>query len=109
MSIFEKHVFVCVNERPEGHPRGCCAAKNSSEVRDRMKLAALKAGLRGRVRVNASGCLDQCEDGVTVVVYPEGTWYGGVTVDDADEIVSEHLVGGKPVKRLILDRSGGDG
>lgn len=106
MSIFEKHVFVCVNERPDGHPRGCCAAKGSRDLRDQLKIATLRAGLRDKVRVNAAGCLDQCENGTTVVVYPEGTWYGGVCVDDVDEIVREHLVGGRPVERLLLRRGG---
>lgn len=69
-----------------------------------MKEAAKAAGLKGRVRVNAAGCLDQCARGVTVVVYPEAVWYGGVTLADVDEIVREHLVLGRPVERLFLSR-----
>jgi (2Fe-2S) ferredoxin len=67
-----------------------------------MQQEAKAAGLAGLVRINKSGCLDQCEHGTTVVVYPEAVWYGGVTPEDAAEIVREHLVGGQPVERLRM-------
>lgn len=102
MAAFERHVFVCTNTRPEGHPRGCCAGKGSEAVRERLKTLAAEKGLKGRVRVNSAGCLDQCEHGVTVVVYPEAVWYGFVTVSDVEEVVESHLVRGVPVKRLML-------
>jgi (2Fe-2S) ferredoxin len=103
MPPFERHVFVCENARPEGDSRGCCAAKGSREVRARLKKMAKAAGLSGRVRVNSAGCLDQCEHGPTVVVYPEAVWYGHVTLEDVDELVRSHLVEGRPVERLRLD------
>ena len=102
MPAFEKHVFVCTNVRPEGHPRGCCGGKDGEAIRERLKTLVAQQGLKGRVRVNSAGCLDQCEHGPTVVVYPEGVWYGFVTVADVDEVVSSHLVGGRPVERLRI-------
>lgn len=102
MPVFEKHVFVCTNTRPDVHPRGCCSAKNSDAIRDRMKELVAKAGLKGKVRVNTAGCLDQCEHGVTIVVYPDAVWYGFVQMEDVVEIVDSHLIGGKPVARLQL-------
>lgn len=102
MPPYERHVFVCINERDEADPKGCCSAKGSREVRDRLKEAVHRAGLKGKVRVNAAGCLDQCAHGVTVVVYPEAVWYGHVTIDDVDEIFQSHLVEGRPVDRLRL-------
>jgi (2Fe-2S) ferredoxin len=99
---FQRHVFVCTNERAEGDPRGCCAAKHSGAIRDAMKSAVKRAGLEGKVRVNVAGCLDQCEHGVTIVVYPEVVWYGFVTMDDVAEIVDSHLIHGQPVERLRL-------
>ncbi len=102
MPGYERHIFVCENERPEGHPRGCCAAKGSAAVRARLKRLIHEHGLEGRVRANQSGCLDQCERGITVVVYPEGVWYGGVTLDDVDEIFTRHVLGGEVVERLRL-------
>jgi (2Fe-2S) ferredoxin len=65
-----------------------------------LQQRAKAAGLAGRVRINKSGCLDQCEHGPMVVVYPDAVWYGGVRPEDAAEIVNEHLVAGRPVERL---------
>lgn len=102
MPSFQRHVFVCINERPADHPKGCCKAKGGVEVRDRLKSELSKRGISKLVRANNAGCLDQCEHGVTVVVYPEQVWYGGVTVDDIPELVEKHLVGGEAVERLMI-------
>lgn len=102
MAAFERHVFVCTNSREAGHPRGCCAARESPRVRELLKAEIERRGLRRRIRINQAGCLDQCEHGVTVVVYPEGVWYGFVRPEDVPEIVERHLVGGVPVERLRL-------
>lgn len=102
MAAFEKHVFVCTNTRAEGHPRGCCSAKDAGAIRERLKELVEQRGLKRKIRINTSGCLDQCEHGVTIVVYPEGVWYGFVKSDDVQEILDAHLVGGKPVDRLRL-------
>lgn len=102
VAVLERHVFVCVNRRDPANPKGCCASKDAEEVRARLKKLAHDAGLRGRVRVNTAGCLDQCAHGVTIVVYPEAVWYGGVTPADVDELFREHVVGGRPVERLRL-------
>ncbi|RYZ37392.1 MAG: (2Fe-2S) ferredoxin domain-containing protein, partial [Myxococcaceae bacterium] len=61
-----------------------------------------KRGLKRSMRANAAGCVDTCAFGVSVVVYPEGTWYGGVKVEDVPTIVEEHLVQGRPVERLLM-------
>jgi (2Fe-2S) ferredoxin len=98
----ERHVFICTNQREPGNPKGCCADKGSEAVRDAFKKLVHERGLKGRVRANAAGCLDQCPRGVTVVVYPEQVWYGGVKVSDVAEIVDEHLVRGVPVERLRM-------
>ena len=101
MPSFQRHVFVCTNERPADHPKGSCKAKGGVEVRDELKSQLKKIGLSKLVRANNAGCLDQCERGVSVVVYPEQVWYGGVTVDDIPEIVDKHLVHGQVVERLL--------
>jgi len=95
-------VFVCTNERPADHPKGSCKLAGGAEVRDRLKAELAARGLSKVVRANAAGCLDQCEHGVTIVVYPEQVWYGRVTVDDVIEIVDKHLIGGEIVERLAL-------
>ncbi len=99
---FRHHVFVCENRRPDDDPRGCCACKGSEAIRAALKDELRRRGLKGQVRANASGCLDACPDGPSMVVYPEGVWYGHVTVDDVAEIVESHLVQGKPVERLRM-------
>ena len=97
---FKYHVFVCQNERPPDDARGCCKAKGSAAVLDKLKEAVHKRGLKGKIRINKAGCLDQCSEGISIVVYPDGIWYGHVTLADVDEIVEKHLVGGRPVERL---------
>lgn len=101
---YRVHVFCCVNERPPDHPRGCCLAKGSRELRDYMKARAKELKLR-KVRINASGCLDRCELGPTMVIYPEGVWYGYRTKEDVDEILETHVVKGGRVDRLMLQPS----
>jgi (2Fe-2S) ferredoxin len=102
MKRFEKHIFVCENKRPDGHPRGCCMDKGGALVREKFKKRLKELGLSHEARANASGCLDACEFGVTVLVYPEQVWYGGVTVDDVEEIIQSHIINNKPVERLFI-------
>ncbi len=99
---YERHVFVCENRRPDGHPRGCCAGRGGVEVKEALKAELKARGLLARVRAHSAGCLDACERGPVMVVYPEGVWYGGVTPEDVPEIVERHLVGGEPVERLVI-------
>ncbi len=103
---YDRHVFVCTNVRPEGHPRGCCKAKGSEGLRDYMKARAKELGLK-KVRINSAGCLDRCELGPTMVIYPEGVWYSPKTREDIDEILRRHLVEGGRATRLML-RPGDD-
>src|SRR5450755_3659032 len=76
MPRFEKHIFVCGNQRPAGHPRGSCDPLAEAKLQKLFKQKLAERGLKGRVRANQSGCLDQCEHGPNVVVYPEAIWYG---------------------------------
>ena len=98
----ERHVFVCTHQRPAGDGRGACGHKGADEVVDAFKAQLHARGTRGRLKVNATGCMDQCQHGTTVVVYPEQVWYGAVTAADVDEIIEMHLLGGAPVERLRL-------
>jgi (2Fe-2S) ferredoxin len=93
------HLFVCQNDRPEGG-RPSCGARGAAAL-----LAALQraVGADPEVAVTPCGCLGPCWEGATVVVYPEGVWYGGVTEGDVPEIVERHLKGGVPVERLRIE------
>lgn len=77
-------------------------ARGGAEVRDALKKELGARGLSRLIRANNAGCLDQCEHGVAVVVYPEQVWYGGVTPADIPELVEKHLVGGELVTRLLI-------
>ena len=98
---FQAHVFVCCNRRPEGHTRGSCAARGSEALRDYMKARGKELGLAG-VRVNMAGCLDRCEFGPAMVIYPEGIWYKIETNADIDEVLETHLRQKGRVTRLML-------
>lgn len=99
--FFDAHVFVCCNRRPEGHARGSCAAKGSEKLRDYMKARAKEMGLE-RLRVNSAGCLDRCELGPCMVIYPEGVWYRIDTTSDVDAILERHIREGGRASELTL-------
>lgn len=103
MGRFQRHVFVCLNERPADHPRGCCSLHGAVQVRDALKDELKRRGLASIVRANNAGCLDTCEHGAVLVIYPEGIWYGKVTVDDVPEIIERTLVAGEVIQRLVID------
>jgi (2Fe-2S) ferredoxin len=102
MSYYSHHVFCCCNQRDGG--RVCCNDKGASEIRDYAKQRVKELGLsgEGKVRINQAGCLDRCEEGPCVVVYPEGVWYSYVDRADIDEIIEEHLRHGRIVERLTM-------
>ncbi len=88
---FDFHIFVCTNRRPDGHPKGSCAEKGSEKLRDYMKARAKELGV-SRVRINMAGCLDRCEHGPCIVVYPEGVWYTIRSPADVDTVLQRHIV-----------------
>jgi len=99
--FYDAHVFVCCNRRPDGHKRGSCAANGSEKLRDYMKVRAKELGLQ-RVRINIAGCLDRCELGPSVVIYPEGVWYKIETTADVDAILERHVRDGGRAEELLL-------
>ena len=98
---FRVHIFCCTNQRPDGHTRGSCAAKGSVKWRDYMKVRAKELGL-GDVRINSAGCLDRCEEGPAIVIYPEGIWYSPSSREDIDEILQKHLIDGGRARNLLM-------
>lgn len=94
-SPFQRHVFVCISGKT-------CPDRGGVELHQALKLATRARLGAIDVRINKSGCLSQCAHGPIVVVYPEGVWYAGVTLDDVPELVEEHLVNGRPVERLLF-------
>ena len=102
MSYYKHHVFFCCNERDP--PEACCAARGASEMQAYAKQRIKELGLNGRgmVRINRAGCLDRCEEGPIIVVYPEEVWYTYVDRHDINEIIDSHIVQGRVVERLKI-------
>ncbi|MBM3569687.1 MAG: (2Fe-2S) ferredoxin domain-containing protein [Alphaproteobacteria bacterium] len=99
--FYDAHVFVCTNQRAADHPRGSCATKDSVRLRDYMKARAKDLGLK-TMRINSAGCLERCEHGVSVVIYPEGVWYTVKTQADVDHVLEAHLVKGGRATELRM-------
>ena len=102
MPKFDRHIFVCTNQREPGAARPSCSPDGKGELHKLLKDKLKAAKVPGVLRINKAGCLEQCEHGPTIVVYPEQVWYGFVKAEDLDEIVEEHLRHGRPVERLRL-------
>lgn len=96
----ERFVFVCTNQRPQGHPRGSCTLRGSSEVIERFGELLEEKGIEEKVSLIRTGCLGPCFDGPIVAVFPDNCWYKEVTPKDVDEIVEEHLINGRPLERI---------
>ena len=99
---FKHHVFFCTNERDDGAK--CCGASGGQAMRDYLKKKIKKLNLNGegKCRINSAGCMDRCDQGPVLVVYPEGIWYTYVDEEDIDEILHEHLQHGRTVERLKI-------
>ena len=102
MSYYQRHVFFCCNQREAGE--ACCNNHHATEMRAyaKDKVKALHLSGKGKVRVNVAGCLDRCDEGPVIVIYPEEVWYTYVDQKDIDEIISEHLLKGRIVERLRI-------
>jgi (2Fe-2S) ferredoxin len=102
MPPFEKHIFICINERKPDDARGCCHSRDSKELLDYMKVRVHELGLKGKVRVNKAGCLDACAQGPSMVVYPDNIWYSPKTKKDIEEIITQHIQCNLPVNHLTI-------
>lgn len=102
MSYFKHHVFFCTNQRAEGET--CCNNHSASAMQTYAKerIAALGLKGKGKIRINKAGCLDRCDEGPVLVVYPDNVWYTYVDQEDIDEIIDRHLARGEIVTRLRL-------
>lgn len=96
-----RHVFVCSQQRPVGHPRGSCSQKGCGDVLQAFWAELQKRNAYDKIAVTYSGCLGPCDQGTNVLVYPEAVLYGNVTNADVAEIFDKHLLGGEPVERLL--------
>ncbi|MBI1248909.1 (2Fe-2S) ferredoxin domain-containing protein [bacterium] len=101
MSKFTHHIFVCGKCKPhKNHPDR--KSHDPAALRAALKKEIKRLGLKAQVRANDSGCLDQCDDGQVIVIYPQAIWYGGVTFKDAERIIHETILGGKILEDLLI-------
>lgn len=97
---YQKHIFICTNQKEEG--KACCGEKIGMELVEAFKLFVKSNSLSATVRAQKAGCFDTCAMGPSVVVYPEGIFYGKVQLSDVEEIFSSHILNNVPVERLRL-------
>ena len=102
MPQFTHHIFICINQRDSDSSRGCCDPDGDEKLRSAFKKELKRRDLKSLVRANAAGCLDQCELGPTVVIYPQAIWYGGVKVSDVPRIVEETIIHGRILEDLLI-------
>ena len=102
MPAFTHHIFICCNQRSPEHRRGCCDPDGSERLRNAFKAEVKARKLGPLVRANKSGCLEQCEHGPTVVIYPQGIFYGNVTLDDVPRIIEETIIHGRVIDELRI-------
>ncbi|MGE4482630.1 (2Fe-2S) ferredoxin domain-containing protein [Acidocella sp.] len=100
--VFKHHVFMCLTQRPPGHPHGSCGAAGNGKYFDLLKAKLEAEGLNGEVGLTAAGCLGFCQAQPLMVVYPQGAWYRPQAPEDIDEILQTHLKGGEIAERLAV-------
>lgn len=102
MSLYQKHVFVCENWREESDARGSCGQKGSTSFRNKLKEEIERHGLKSKIRINQAGCLGTCNQGISMVIYPDGIWYGKVKESDIPEIIEKSLLKNEKIDRLLM-------
>lgn len=102
MSYYQKHIFICTNQRDNG--KQCCADYQAKALLDYAKtqIKILQQNGKGKIRINNAGCMDRCAEGPVLVIYPDNIWYRYQTQADIDEIIAEHVLNNRTVQRLVL-------
>ena len=101
---FDKHIFICTNDRGLNHPRGDCVKCGGLDIRMRFVYLINKHGLKGKVRANKSGCLDVCEIGPAVVIYPQNIWYTGIAIENVVEIFERSILKNEVISHLVCSK-----
>ncbi len=99
--LYNPHIFMCLEENESEPGRGCCQDKGAMELFGHMRAYSKQNGVTG-IRINRASCLDRCELGPIMVVYPEGIWYAVRSKEDVEDIVRTHIIGGERVERLMV-------
>lgn len=108
MPTYEKHIFICNNHR-DNNPENCCGPKGGEALQISLKEKLGKMGLSTRFRANKAGCLNACKNGITMVIYPQGIWYGHVQECDLDEIIKKSILKNEIITRLDISKTESSG
>jgi (2Fe-2S) ferredoxin len=102
MSFYQKHLFFCTNQKPDG--KQCCQNAGAASFCEYAKNQLKARELFGpsKVRVSSAGCLGRCAKGPAMVIYPEGVWYTYQSLADIDEIIERHIEHQEIVERLQI-------
>jgi (2Fe-2S) ferredoxin len=103
-NVFDKHIFICANERPAGASRLSCGEQHGMQLVEEFRKHLREKKLPLRIRAQKAGCLDICDHGPTVAIYPEGVFYVNVQISDVIDIIDQHIIGNNPVERLRFRR-----
>lgn len=88
---YQKQIFVCTNDRKGERPS--CGDHQGEAVFTELRRIAKERGLHPKIRVAQAKCLGQCNEGVTIMVYPDETWYSSVSLNDVPKIAEKYLRG----------------
>lgn len=96
---YEKHIFICTGD-------SCCSEKAGMQSWKKLKTLCKDLNLtNGPVYRSKASCLRVCQDGPVGVVYPDGVWYKNLDETNIEKVVKEHLIGGKPVDELVIEKN----
>ena len=98
----DKHVFICTQNRPQGHPRGSCSSKGCTDIMTEFMNEIQSRNLFEKIGLTNTGCMGPCMMGPSILVYPEGIMYGNLQKSDVKNIIEQHLLGNKPVTDLMV-------
>ena len=102
MVKIKHHIFICTSCRVNGQQKGFCYSKGSVDIVQRFMEVIEDYDLSDEVMITNTGCFGICDKGPVAVVYPEGVWYGSLTIDNVERIVEQHMVQGIPVADLMI-------
>lgn len=97
---FDYHIFICANQKAEG--KVCCGQERGLELVAEFRRVLRDKGLQGKVRAQRAGCIDACDFGPSVVIYPGGEYYGHLKPENVETIIEQHIIGGKAVEEFLI-------
>jgi len=99
---YTKHIFICENTRDASNPKKSCGNAGSAAITAELKKQLVERKVSRSIRANKAGCLGMCEHGPSMVIYPQGIWYGGINMEDIGEIIDRSILKDEVIERLVI-------